>query len=102
MVCLYINVCNTKKIYNISLNTALEHCQKSFLLSVLKELACGHLAACGCTLRFFMDWSWKSVATTKDSIDKLCMYEISDMASSEKNILRFVTSVFSIFRRSNI
>ncbi|XP_039251531.2 uncharacterized protein LOC120328998 isoform X1 [Styela clava] len=55
------------------LTTALEHGQVSFLLSIVRDLASGHLAACGCTLRFVMDWAWKSVANVKDSIDKLCI-----------------------------
>ncbi|XP_076804145.1 uncharacterized protein LOC143448335 isoform X2 [Clavelina lepadiformis] len=55
------------------LSAALDQGIFSFLSRVISDLSSGVHAASGCTLRFVMDWAWKTVAIVKDSVDNLCV-----------------------------
>nr|XP_026694871.1 protein ELYS-like [Ciona intestinalis] len=55
------------------LSAALDHGLFGFLSRVISDLSSGEHAGSGCSLRFIMEWAWKTVAIIKDSIDNLCV-----------------------------
>lgn len=53
------------------LTLALEHDQLPFLLATIEWWAEETIADTGCSVKFFLNWLWKQVAATKNSIDQL-------------------------------
>ena len=58
--------------YRFSALAALNHNLFGFVSRVITDLSSGKHAGSGCTLRFIMDWAWKSVALIKERFDEIC------------------------------
>ena len=68
------------------LNAALNHHLVDFLKGCLIHWSDGKYSQAGCTLNFFLNWAWNTVATIKQSIDKVTLLKLSG-ASVERELL---------------